>query len=90
MNLMHDQLQKTLHSLLAEIEKLGESEQESKKRLEQLVEDIETKINNPEDIDHHPNLVQDVKDSVAHFEVSHPTVTGFLNDIMIALSNMGI
>ena len=87
---MTDNLKDTLQSLRAEIEKLGEGEQESKVRLEKLVEDIETKINNPEDTDHHSNLVRDVKDSVTHFEVSHPTVTGFLNDIMIALSNMGI
>lgn len=90
MNSMDDNLQNTLQSLRAEIEKLGEGEQESKIRLEKLVEDIETKIKSPADIDHHPNLVHDVKDSVAHFEVSHPTVTRFLNDIMMALSNMGI
>ena len=90
MSAMNDELQKTLQSLRAEIEKLGEGDQESKKRLEQLVEDIETKIKSPEDIDQHPNLVREVKDSVASFEVSHPKITGFLNDIMIALSNMGI
>jgi len=90
MNSMDDQLIKTLQSLRAEIENLREGEQESKKRLEQLVSDIETKINSPADSDHHSNLVRDVKDAVGYFEVSHPTVTGILNDIMIALSNMGI
>ena len=87
---MKDQLIKSLEALRAEIEKLSEGDKESKIRLEQLVADVETKINHPEDLDHHSNLVQDVKNSVAHFEVSHPAVTGFLNDIMIALSNMGI
>ena len=90
MNSMNDELKKTLQSLRTEIEKLGEGEQESKKRLEQLVEDIETKIKSPEDIDQHFNLVHEVKDSVAYFEVNHPKITGFLNDIMIKLSNMGI
>jgi len=90
MNSMNDELKKTLQSLRTEIEKLGEGEQESKKRLEQLVKDIETKIKSPEDIDQHSNLVHEVKDSVAYFEVNHPKITEFLNDIMIKLSNMGI
>lgn len=87
---MNDNLEKTLQALRIEIANLAEGEQESKKRLEKLVEDIETKIKSPEDMDHHSDLVLDVKDSVAYFEVSHPTVTGVLNDIMMALSNMGI
>ena len=45
---MNEELTKTLQSLRTEIEKLGEGEQESKKRLEQLVEDIETKIKTDE------------------------------------------
>ena len=47
MNSMDDNLKNTLQSLRAEIEKLGEGEQESKIRLEKLVEDIETKIKSP-------------------------------------------
>ena len=43
MNSMDDNLKNTLQSLRAEIEKLGEGEQETKIRLGKLVEDIETK-----------------------------------------------
>ena len=86
MNPMNDELQKTLQALRSEIAELGAGELEHKKRLEQLVEDIETKIDSPE----HSNMVQDVKNSVAHFEVSHPKITEVLNDIMVSLSNIGI
>ena len=87
---MSKKLTETLQDLRAEIKNLDIGDKESKERLDKLVADIEMKINKPDDLDHHTNLVEDLTGSVAHFEVSHPRVTGILNDIMMALSNMGI
>ena len=87
---MSKKLKETLQRLRAEIKNLETEEKESKERLDKLVADIEMKIDRPDDRDHHSNLVEDLRGSVAHFEASHPTVTGVLNDIMMALSNMGI
>ncbi len=87
---MSKKLTETLQRLRAEIENLDIGDRDSKERLDKLVADIEMKINKPDDRDHHTNLVGDLSGSVVHFEVSHPRVTGILNDIMMALSNMGI
>jgi len=86
---MREKLNETLESLRSEIENLRTNDNASKVKLEKIVDDLEQKIQNPDDIDHN-RLISDVKDSVTHFEVSHPTVTAILNDIMMALSNMGI
>lgn len=87
---MNEKLVEILNSLRAEIENLEMDEKDSKARLEKLVADIERRMDRPDDLDQHTNLIEDVKDSVTYFEVSHPTVTGILNDIMMSLSNMGI
>lgn len=87
---MNEKLVEILNSLRAEIENLEMDEKDSKARLEKLVADIERRMDRPDGLDQHTNLIEDVKDSVTYFEVSHPTVTGILNDIMMSLSNMGI
>ena len=86
---MREKLNETLENLRSEIENLRTNDNESKAKLEKIVDDLEQKIKNPDDVDHN-RLISDVKDTVTHFEVSHPTVTAILNDIMMALSNMGI
>lgn len=87
---MNDNLNETLLALRKEIDALNGAETEHKDRLEKLVADIEVAIGSPEDFENNGDLVEDIKDSVTYFEVSHPAVTGILNDLMMALSNMGI
>ena len=87
---MSKKLTETLQRLRVEIENLDIEDNDSKERLDKLVADIEMKMNRPDDRGHHTNLVEDLTGSVEHFEASHPRVTGILNDIMMALSNMGI
>jgi hypothetical protein len=31
-----------------------------------------------------------MKEAISQFEVEHPRITGILNDLMVALSNLGI
>ncbi|MGH8544177.1 MAG: DUF4404 family protein, partial [Gammaproteobacteria bacterium] len=38
----------------------------------------------------HEDLVANVQGAIRHFEVEHPRATAILNDIMVALSNIGI
>ncbi len=35
-------------------------------------------------------LAEDIKEAISEFEIEHPRLTGILNDIMIALGNLGI
>lgn len=83
-------LNEALQELKTEIAALQVEDTDAKRRLETLVEGLEKKLETPSDEEHHHGLVEDVRDSVEHFEVEYPRLTAILNDIMMALSNMGI
>lgn len=85
-----DELHRALDELRTEIGRLGIGELESKKRLDGLITDIERRLAEPDDADHHRTVVENVRTAVTDFEVSHPRATGILNDIMVTLGNMGI
>ncbi len=87
---MTEKLYKTLERLRLEIDKLDIDDVESKARLEKLVADLEQKLESPDNLPNDQDLTDSLADSLTHFEVSHPTVTGILNDLMMTLSNMGI
>ena len=85
-----DELQKSLDALRAEVEKLEAGDKEARQRLDLLIADIETRLANPGDLEHHETLVENIRDTITEFEVSHPRTTGILNHIMVTLANMGI
>jgi len=87
---MNEKLQETLQALRKEIDKLKPDETESKDRLEQLIRKLELKLDRPDDTNRHLSLTEGLSDSLTYFEVSHPRITGVLNDLMMTLSNMGI
>ncbi len=87
---MNQKLQETLQALREEINKLRPDDRESKDRLEQLVRKLELKLDRPDDTTHHHSLTEGLSDTLTYFEVSHPRITGVLNDLMMTLSNMGI
>ncbi len=87
---MNQQLEETLAALRTEVSKLPDLDLESKRKLESLIQNLEIKLDSPNDQEHHHSLTEGLSDSLTHFEVSHPTLTGILNDVMMALSNMGI
>ena len=80
------QLRETLQRLREEIEKLGPQDQAAQARLSSLMADIERRLDGQDD----DGLIDNIKESVEQFEVKHPRATAILNDIMLALSNMGI
>ena len=85
-----NQLRASLEKLRSEIEALEAGDQQSRQRLEALLRDLEEKIDKPGDTELHKDLVRQLDDTIMHFEVSHPTLTAIMNDIMVKLSNMGI
>ena len=85
---MKQNLHDILKSLRNEINHLPTDDKESKQKLEQLLAGLEKKLETPDETDHF--LSEGVRDSITHFEVSYPRVTAILNDVMMALSNMGI
>jgi len=52
--------------------------------------DLEENFHSLEGSEHRVHLVSDLKEAISEFEVEHPRLTGILNDIMVALSNLGI
>ena len=84
------QLTQALEKLRREIGALDTADEASRHKLEQLVEDLEQKLENPEDSELHEDLADRFRDSMLELEVSHPRLTSIMNDIMMKLSNMGI
>jgi hypothetical protein len=84
------QLTEALEKLRLEIAALDTADEASRHKLEQLVQDLEKKLENPTDTELHEDLSDQLKDSMLEFEVSHPRLTSIMNDIMMKLSNMGI
>ena len=85
-----EQLRQSLEHLRLELERLEAEEAQIRERLDTLISGVETRLEKPEDTAHHQSLVQDLGQSVSQFEVSHPRTTAILNEIMVALGNMGI
>jgi hypothetical protein len=84
------QLNEALEELRREIDNLQLGDQAAKERLSGLVENIEQRLNPDLDPGERPDLILEMKDVITQFEVAHPRITGIVNDIMMALSNLGI
>ena len=85
-----EQLRQSLNDLRSELERLKSEEAQIRERLDALISGVETGLEKPEDTAHLQSLVQDLRQSISQFEVSHPRATGILNQIMVTLGNMGI
>lgn len=80
----------SLADLRTQIDQLAASNTAAREKLEGLLSDLEDNIHSLEDSEHQVHLVGDLREAIAEFEVEHPRLTGILNDIMVALSNLGI
>ena len=83
-------LDEELDKLRSEVSKVANDNSEAIVKLNTLIGEIEKKIAEPGDKDHHKNLVENLRESINQFETEHPRATAILNDIMVSLSNMGI
>lgn len=85
-----EELRQSLEELRSELDRLEAEEAEVRERLNTLISGIETRLDEPGDTMHHTSLIQDLRQSISQFEVSHPRATAILNQIMVTLGNMGI
>lgn len=83
-------LHETLLELKARLGEMDLDDAEARRKLQTLVKDIQSSLDSPGDAEGRHTLVENLRDAVEHFEVEHPTLTAVLNDLMMALSNMGI
>ena len=82
------QLHNDLQKLRDEIKHLSADDHESREKLERLINDLEAKLENPDE--DNEGLIDHLKETIQHFETEYPRATAILNDIMVTLSNMGI
>ena len=80
-------LKKDLDRLRAEVNDLAASSPETRDKINELITDLETRVENEED---HEGLMDNIREYISRFETEHPRATAILNDIMVTLSNMGI
>ena len=87
---MSDQsLRELVEQLHREIANLPDEDLDARGRLEAVVTELERKLEAPGNEDHQ-GLVENIQDSIQELEVRHPDATTLLNNIMMALANMGI
>ena len=84
-----EKLEKELEKLRIELDNLASDDTASREKLDQLITELETLLQSSKDEEHH-GIVDNVRETINHFETEHPRATAILNDIMVTLSNMGI
>ena len=85
-----DEWQQTLTDLRAEAAALPPSDTQGRERLERHIGAVERHLDDPDDAAHKTTTLNDLSDSVTHFEAEHPRLTNVLNQLMVQLSSMGI
>ena len=80
-------LPEILAELRSEVERLNDLDEVEQARLNQVIDRLQRKLDDDSDDD---NLLEQLSDSITHFEARHPSVTATLNNIMSLLSNSGI
>jgi hypothetical protein len=83
-------LQAELRALRAELDRSVAQDSPARPRIEQLLRDLESHLEESGTDGRGQNLVGNLRSAIQHFEAEHPRATGIMNDIMVVLSNMGI
>lgn len=85
-----EKLRRSLDELRSELKRLETEEQQVRERLNTLIAGVESQLDEPRDDSRQNSLLEELRQSISEFEVSHPRATAILNDIMVTLGNMGI
>lgn len=89
---MDKELRKLLQQLHAEIEQTKKVDDKGRELLRHLGKDINELLERTEGrpLKPQPSFRRGLEEAVQHFEVTHPTLTAALSDLLTALSNAGI
>lgn len=85
-------LRKLLEQLHAEIEQTKKVDDKGRELLHHVNTDISELLTRTEGapLKPKPTFRRGLEDAISHFEVTHPTLTAALSDLLNALSNAGI
>jgi seryl-tRNA synthetase len=85
-------LSDSLKNLQAKLKEAGEIDEESKKLLKNMMEDIHRLID--KETETHPkeseNIIDRLKEAAEEFERSHPELASSINTVINGLSNFGL
>jgi hypothetical protein len=84
-----EEILKSLARVKREVGKLNVDQAADKARIQQLIDDLEQRLESPGALDH-KDMADQIDDTLKELEVEHPTITGILNGIATTLSNYGI
>jgi len=84
------ELKEALDKLVEELQTIDQNDTESREMLKQLVESIELKLSEPENKEHHDQLLDKLKEKTAHLEAKHPLISRTLEEIVAILVRLGI
>lgn len=82
-------LKSLIDKLRKEVEALPNDDVDAQRRLNDVISELDKKLNEPGTEDHH-GLIDNLQDSIKELEARHPDTTTLLNNIMMTLANMGI
>ena len=83
-------LAESLESLHDELEQTESLNAEGREQLAHLMDDIRDLLERSSDADEHTSLGERLSQAARRFEKDHPALTGAVNRVATALSNLGI
>jgi hypothetical protein len=86
--------QKGVHELLRELkdqlDRVAAQSSEKRTRLENLIANIEGRLNSHINEDYQQELVDEISEEVVEFEADHPTAAATIRSIINMLSSLGL
>ena len=86
----HEEVRKHLENLRSEVSKLEDCDEDIKKRVDHLVNEVEYRLEHPDDTTRKESLHKSSLNFIGQFEASHSRVTAIVNQIMTVLSRIGV
>ncbi len=82
---MRESIKESIEELKCEVANLPSEERESRDKLIELVQELETELDNRE-LDSFDDFIEPLSDSISTFETSHPKLTQLINNVSITFS----
>jgi hypothetical protein len=82
-------LRELIDRLRREVDALPEQDVDARARLDAIIEDLEQRLDS-DALAAAPSLSASIQNGITQLEARHPDATTVLNNIMMALANMGI
>jgi response regulator of citrate/malate metabolism len=83
-------LEESLNDLRTEIQALDSDQEDTRRRLDRLLHDIETTLGGETHAAVDEGLAAQLKTSIVNFEASHPRLAAVMNEVAEKLGTMGI